>query len=250
MKGQGSVLTIGGFDPVGHTGVSADRSALLALGYKPVNAISGVFISDGEIEPVDALILEHQLKAFGDFNRIQGVKTGLLATRENIEATATYFEDNKAQLHNLVVDVYLETEDESALLSSTAISLLKMRLLPLATLAIAYLSEAERLAGQPVGGIDQMKEAAEAVRMYGPKLVLIKADHPVDEEMVDILYDGTEHQFLFTKNGKPAPPRQRRDVLASAVAASLCKGYRVKEAVEAAKQFALATHPIGQAEPA
>ncbi|MDP1808470.1 MAG: bifunctional hydroxymethylpyrimidine kinase/phosphomethylpyrimidine kinase [Actinomycetota bacterium] len=244
------VLTIGGFDAEGRKGLSADRSCLLSLGFKPINVVSGIFLEGGKVAAIQATTVERQLKASADFRKIRGIKTGLLATRENVEAVATFFEDHKTTLHNLVVDACLDGDDESPLLSTTAISLFKMRLLPLATLAVAYLSEAERLAGTPVGNIDQMKEAAEAIRIYGPKTVLIKADRLVDGEMVDILYDGAEHQFLFTKTAPRGEPREKRDAFSSAVAAYLTKGYRVKEAIEAAKELLFAARLVGQAEPA
>lgn len=242
-----TVLTIGGLDAEGRHGISADRSCLLSMGFKPINVVSGIFLESGEVAPIDAATVERQLKASADFKKIRGIKTALLATRENIEAVATFFEDHKTTLHNVVVDAFIEAEDETPILSSTAISLFKMRLLPLATLAVAYLSEAERLAGITVDKIDHMKEAAEAIRIYGPKMVLIRADRVIEDEMVDILYDGTEHQFLFTKAGNH---RLKRDAFAAAAAAYLTKGYRVKEAVEAAKEFLLSARLLSQAEPA
>lgn len=244
------VLTIGGFDAEGHMGLAADRSCLLSLGFKPVNVVSGIFLDGGEVAPVEATTVERQLKATADLRKVRGIKTGLLATRENVEAVATFFEDHKTTLHNLVVDACLDGHNESPLLGTTAISLFKMRLLPLATLAVAYLSEAERLAGTPVSNIDQMKEAAEAIRVYGPKTVLIKADRLVEGELLDILYDGAEHQFLFTKTAPQGGPRLKRDAFSSAVAAYLTKGYRVREAIDAAKQLVFSTRLIDQAEPA
>lgn len=244
------ILTVGGFDAEGHIGLAADRSCLLSLGFKPVNVVSGIFLDDGEVAPIEAATVERQLKATADLKKVRGIKTGLLATRENVEAVATFFEDHKTALHNLVVDACLDGHDESPLLGSTAISLFKMRLLPLATVAVAYLSEAERLAGIPVDKIDQMKEAAEAIRVYGPKTVLIKADRLVEGELVDILYDGVEHQFLFTKTAPHGELRMKRDAFSSAVAAYLTKGFRVKEAIEAAKEFVFSTRPVGKAESA
>jgi len=245
MKNQ-SILTIGGLDAAGHSGITADRHSIFALGFNPVTLVSGVVLDDGEIAPIGAETLERQLKAFFDADKIVGMKTGLLSTRENIEAVATFFEDHKTQLHNFVVDAVLDNDDESPLLSSTAISLLKMRLLPMATLVIAYLSEAERLSGTTVSSIDDMKEAAEAIHIYGAKLVLIRADRPVEDEFIDILYDGNEHQFLFTKTAPPESPRVSRDSFASAVAAFLSKDYRVKEAIEAAKQLGGSRQLVGQ----
>lgn len=244
------ILTIGGFDAEGLIGLAADRTCLLSLGFRPVNVVSGIFLEGGEVAPIPATTVEKQLKSTANLKKVRGLKTGLLATRENVEATATFFEDHKTALHNLVIDSCLDADDESPLLGATAISLLKMRLLPLATLVVAYLSEAERLAGTPVDSIDGMKEAAEAIRVYGAKKVLIKADRLVEGELVDILYDGAEHQFLFAKTAPHGAPRMKRDAFSSAVAAYLTKGLRVKEAIEAAKEFVSSAHRGGKAESA
>lgn len=245
-----AVLTIGGLDAEGRKGILADRSCLIALGFKPINVTSGIFLDNGEVVPIEGTTVERQLKAFAGLNKIQGIKTGLLATRENVEKAAAFFEDHQTTLHNLVVDVFLEGEDDSLLLGSTALSLLKMRMLPLATLTVAYLSEAERMAGVTIEKIDDMKEAAEAIRIYGPKAVLIKADRIIEDEMVDILYDGDEHRFLFTKNATLDNHRLKRDVFSSAVAAFITKGYGVKEAIEAAKEFTFSRRAAGRAAPA
>lgn len=231
------LLTVGGFDPRGRLGVTADRACLLAQKFDPVTLVSGVFLQPDEIEPVGAAVLERQLRVFVDKRQVSCVKTGLLGSRENIETTAMVFEDQNKHFDNFVVDAYIEGENESPFLSSSAISILKMRLLPLSLLVIVYLSEAERLSGIPVNTIDQMKEAAEAIHIFGPKFVLVRADHIIENELVDIFYDGSEHRFLFAKTVPDANPRTSRDLFASALAANLASGRRVQEAVESARKM-------------
>jgi len=250
MKKQHEILLVGGLDACGRIGIFADRACVLALGFTPVTIASGIFMDAEEIAPIESTTLTRQLKVFVDVRKVRTAKTGLLATRENIEAISTFLEDSRDKLKNVVVDAYLEAENGAPLLSSTAISLLKMRLLPLATLAIVYLSEAERLAGFPVDSVDKMKEAAEAIRIFGPRAVLVRADHLVDADLVDILYDGKEHQFLFTKTAPAENLRRERDSFSAAVTAYLAKDYRIKEAIEAAKSMGQPKHFVGQGQPA
>ncbi len=250
MKKQASLLTIGGFDPRGKIGVIADRSLLLGMNFDPVIIASGVILSAGDIASIDETIFERQLEVAVDVGKTQAIKTGILAKRGIIEATSTFLEDNKENLPYLVVDANVDVNEELPLLTGSAISLLKMRLLPLATLTIAYLSEAQRLSGIEITKVEHIKEAAEAIHIYGSKFVLIRSDKMIEGEMVDILYDGHEHEFLFTKNGSDQNIRGARDIFSSGVAAYLAKSYRFKMAIEAAKELAPAPRLIGRERPA
>lgn len=231
------VLTIGALQPIGESGILIDWAALQELGVQPVAAIAGVILNDEDVEAVEASLLRRQLNSFADTVKIGAVKTGLLVNRENIETVATFFEDNEHHVNHLVVDAVLESLEEMVLLSSTAISLLKMRLLPLAEIVTVFLSEAERLSGQPVKTISEMKEAAEAIKIYGSKNVLVMADHQVEQEWLDIFYDGVEHQLLFRKEEPVSDIRIMRDVFSSALSVYLMRGIDIKEAVLAAREF-------------
>jgi hydroxymethylpyrimidine/phosphomethylpyrimidine kinase len=231
------VLTIGAFDPRGQGGVTVDRSVLLSLDIEPLTLISGIFLDGGEPTSVGRAALEEQLRGFAASGRIAGVKTGGLATRENIETTATFFEDHRSAAGRFVVDVSLEMPDGSPLISHSAISLLKMRLLPLAGLVIAYVSEARTLAALPaIETIDDLKEAAQAIKMYGPSAVLIKGDIAVENQFVDIFLDGADPQLFFSTTIDPSL-RRRRDEFSSAVIAGLVRGQSPQRSVKSAGEF-------------
>lgn len=232
------VLTIGALQPVGTTGILVDWAVFKHLGAHPTAAISAVIINEEDVEAVSASLLRRELNTFADTVKMEAVKTGLLVTRENIETVATFFEDNEHHVSHLVVDASLESNEEIMLLSSTAISLLKMRLLPLAEVVVAFPSEAERLSGQPVKTIEGMKEAAEAIKIYGPKTVMVRSDKMIDDEWVDVLYDGGEHHLIFYKEPPKVDIRRSRDVFCSSLAIFLLeRGVQVKDAVRSAQSF-------------
>ena len=164
------------------------------------------------------------------------MKTGRLARRANIETVASHFEDQDMDGVEFVVDACVDNGLQRPLLMSSALSLVRMRLLPLATMVIAYQSEAAVLAGVEVNDITQMKEAAEAIHIYGAKAVLVRADGPVDDENVDILYNGVGHQFLFRRNTGTDGIRVTRDLFAAALLAYLIKGRPPTEAIEQAQK--------------
>jgi len=78
-------------------------------------------------------------------------------------------------------------------------------------------------------------------------LVLIRADRIIEGEVVDILYDGTQHQFLFNKTAPVDNHRTKRDAFSSATAAFLAQGQGAKEAIEAARDFVLPSRLVSQA---
>ncbi len=232
------VLTIGALQPVGKTGILVDWAVLKKMGVHPAAAISAVMIDDDYVEAVSASLLERELNTFVDTTKMEAVKIGQLVTRENMEAVATFFEDNEYHVNHLVVDVSLESNEGAELISNTAISLLKMRLLPLAEVVIAFPSEAARLSGQAASTIEEMKEAAEAISIYGAKNVLVRSDKSIDGEWVDILYNGAEHQLIYSKEKPVTDIRKYRDVYSSALAVFLLeRGRSVRDACEQALKF-------------
>ncbi len=229
-------ITIGEFDPTAHSGVVLDRTTLTGFGFEALTLVSTIKLSETETAPVIAETLAAQLSHFAAANPRSDVKTGRLARRANIEAVASHFEDQNMDGIEFVVDSCVDDGPEQPLLKSTALSLVRMRLLPLATIVVAYQSEAAVLAGLEVGDITQMKEAAEAIHIYGAKAVLVRADGPVDDENVDILYDGVGHQFLFGSTPRTKSIRATRDLFAAALLANLAQGRPPAEAVERAQK--------------
>lgn len=231
------VLSVGALDATGCSGLIADWNVLRKFGTHPLVVASSVIIAGHDPEPVDAALLRRQLHTTLAAENIRTVKTGLLLTRDNMEVVANLLEEPAHGVTAVVVDLSVENEDELTVLSNAAVSLLKMRLLGLAKVAVAYLSEAERISGQPVRDIDGMKEAARALQMFGAEQVLIRADRVVDDEWLDVLYDGREHQFLFKKGPVPSRYRVRRDVFCSSLCAGIAEGLDARRAIEIAQEF-------------
>ncbi len=229
-------ITIGEFDPTAHTGVVLDRATLNGFGIEALTLVDTIKLGATETAPVDEEVLAAQLSRFATVGPQSDVKTGRLARRANIETVASHFEDRDMDGIEFVVDAYVDNGPEQPLLKSTALSLVRMRLLPLATMVIAYQSEAAVLAGAEVNNITQMKEAAEAIHIYGAKAVLVRADGLVDDESVDILYNGVGHQFLFRRDIGSTDIRATRDLFAAALLAHLVQGRPPTEAIEQAQK--------------
>lgn len=250
MNHGAGILTIGEFDPKGQSGVMIDRSTLSGLGIDPVMVAGSIKLSESETIPIAAETLDKQLQGFARFPGPRNVKTGRLGGRENIEIVSSFFEDQQMDGVNFLVDASVDGGGDRPWLTGSAISLLRMRLLPLATVVITHLSEAARLAGVKVTDITQMKEAAEAIHIYGPRVVVVRADALVDDEWIDIYFDGEEHQFLFRKTGGREDVREGRDIFAAAAAAYLTQGRTALDAIKLAQKLESSCSTTQQERPA
>jgi hydroxymethylpyrimidine/phosphomethylpyrimidine kinase len=232
------VLTIAGSDSGGGAGIQADLKTMLALGVHGMSVIAAVTAQNsvgvqGYWElPVEAV--RAQYRSVVDDIGVQAVKTGMLASAELVDAVATLLAEKPAPV---VVDPVGVSKHGDTLLAQSAVSVLRDRLLPQATLATPNLHEVAQLTGVEVTGEAQLSDAAKAVQDLGPEWVLIKGGH-LEGDAVDLLRgpDGAEQLFR-------APRYDNRHThgtgctLASAIASHLALGLDVPDAVAASKAY-------------
>jgi len=137
-----------------------------------------------ELHEVPAAFVLAQLRAVWDDIGVDAVKTGLLRSRQVIEAIADFLLARPAPL---VVDPVMVATTGAALLRGNALATLSRRLLPLATMVTPNLEEAILLVGAAVG----RRELAERLHAMGPRAVVITGGHGPDPS--DHFYDGREH---------------------------------------------------------
>ncbi|GLW56618.1 bifunctional hydroxymethylpyrimidine kinase/phosphomethylpyrimidine kinase [Kitasatospora phosalacinea] len=232
------VLTVAGSDSGGGAGIQADLKAMLALGVHGMSVITAVTAQNslgvqGYWElPAEAV--RAQYRSVVDDIGVQAVKTGMLASVELVETVADLLADAPAPV---VVDPVGVSKHGDALLAANAVTTLRSRLLPVATLATPNLHEVTQLTGITVTGEDGMLDAAKALRDLGPDWALIKGGH-LEGEAADLLLgpDGEPHWYR-------APRHDNRHThgtgctLASAIAAQLALGDPVPQAVARAKAY-------------
>jgi hydroxymethylpyrimidine/phosphomethylpyrimidine kinase len=130
------------------------------------------------------------------------------------------------------------------LLKPDAIVALKAKLLPLALVVTPNLHEAEALTGREIKTLDQMKEAARAIRDMGPANVVVKGGH-LEDTAADILYDGHEFTEFRAERIDTRNTHGTGCIFASAIAANLAHKKTVRESVTAAKDFITAAIRAG-----
>jgi hydroxymethylpyrimidine kinase/phosphomethylpyrimidine kinase len=144
------VVSFGGSDSGGAAGIQADIKAIVAAGGFPATAVTAVTaqstVGVAAVHPLPAAMVAEQIAAVvGDLG-VDGVKTGMLAARDVVEAAAAAIADlDPALAIPVVVDPVLRAESGSSLLDAAAADALR-ELLALAAVATPNLHEAQALA--------------------------------------------------------------------------------------------------------
>jgi len=146
----------------------------------------------------------------------------------------------------LVVDPVMIAKSGAPLLAPDAVAALKTKLLPLATVVTPNLHEAGALTGREIKTLEQMKEAARAIRDLGAEYVVVKGGH-LESMAADILYDGRNFTEFRAERVETKTTHGTGCIFASAIAAGLAHKRTVQESVAGAKDFVTAAIRAGLA---
>lgn len=189
-------LTIAGSDSGGGAGIQADLKTFHALGVYGTSAITAVTSQNTlgvrGVHPVPAPVLLSQAEAVLDDFPVDATKIGMLGEASVAEALAELLDRRRAQCGTLVLDPVMVATSGDPLLSTAAEATLRDRLLSHADLITPNLPEAARLLGaEPARTVEEMQEQARALLAHGPRAVLVKGGHliqqPDMQEAVDLL---------------------------------------------------------------
>lgn len=233
-----TALTIAGSDSSGGAGIQADIKTMLANGVYAMSAITALTAQNTTgvqgIFEVTPEFLGMQIDSVFTDIRPDAVKIGMVASAGLIETIAerlTFY-----QAERIVVDPVMVSTSGSRLISEDAISVLKERLLPLATVLTPNIPEAEVLAGMPVKSAEDMIQAARQISETYHCAVLCKGGHQLNDAN-DLLYRDGDYRW-FRGRRIPNPNTHGTGcTLSSAIASNLAKGYELDAAVERAKDY-------------
>jgi hydroxymethylpyrimidine/phosphomethylpyrimidine kinase len=245
------VLSIAGSDPSGGAGIQADLKTFQKLGAYGMAVPAALTVQNSRgvsaVYPVPPVALVRQINALVSDRKPDAVKTGMLLSRQNVDAVAA--EIKKAKIKNLVIDPVLRSSSGAVLLKQDAIRSVKKNLFPLARIVTPNIMEAEILSDMSIKSEGDMDFAAGKILDMGPSYVLIKGGHRKGAA-VDTLYGGKTVLSFST-------PREKGEfhgsgcVLSSAIAVFIAQGNPVEKAVEKAKSFVdsllKTARPVGKA---
>jgi hydroxymethylpyrimidine kinase/phosphomethylpyrimidine kinase len=236
-----TALTIAGSDSIAGAGIQADLKTFAALGVYGVSALTAITAQNTEgVADIFALpqqMVRAQIEQVAHDVEINAVKTGMLMTGDIVRAVSETV--GRFRQPNLVVDPVITASGRGTrtLLVPDAVSILKARLLPIATVVTPNVEEAEALSGVQVDSMASAREAAKRLVGMGAAAVVIKGGHLGGAEAIDVLfYEGTFVERVAPRIELGAI-HGTGCTFASAIAAGLALGDSVPDAVQRAKRY-------------
>ena len=233
-----TALTIAGSDSSGGAGIQADIKTMTAHGVYAMSAITALTAQNttgvyGIMESTPEFLKSQLDCVFGDIFP-DAVKIGMVASTGLIEVIADSLTAHAAR--NIVVDPVMVSTSGSRLISEDAVSTLKARLFPLASVLTPNIPEAEVLVGFAISSPADMERAGQEIgRSYGCA-ALIKGGHDLNDANDFLWHDGRGE---WLRGRRIANPNTHGTgcTLSSAIAANLARGYELGEAVCRAKDY-------------
>ncbi|MCU1692271.1 MAG: phosphomethylpyrimidine kinase [Frankiales bacterium] len=238
-------LTIAGSDSGGGAGVQADLKAFAAHRVFGTTAVTALTAQNTTgvlgVHPVPAAFVLLQVEAVLADLGVGAVKTGMLATREVVEAVAGLAAAGR--LPHLVVDPVMVASSGARLLEQDAERAYVDLLLPHAEVLTPNLLEAQVLLGADITTRDEQREAARALGALGPRVVVVKGGHAVrgtEADAVDVVWDGQQVSELSAPRHDTRNDHGTGCTFAATTAALLAGGQSPAEAVRGAKAYVAA----------
>ncbi|MFC4025382.1 bifunctional hydroxymethylpyrimidine kinase/phosphomethylpyrimidine kinase [Oceanobacillus longus] len=239
MNYPSRVMTIAGSAAGGSAGIQADLKTFQELdvyGMSVVTAIVGRHPETNKnVHPQTMEAIEAQFYTAIQQVGADGLKTGMLFTKEVIETVAGLIKDS--EIKTIVVDPVMVGKMNSKLLENDAIHALKSKLIPLARMITPNIPEASVLLGdRPLHTLQDLEQAAVDLHALGSKYVLVKGGR-LTGPAVDVLYDGETLTTFEAPRIDTVNTSGAGCTYSAAITAYLTKGKPVAEAVYLAKSF-------------
>ena len=244
-----TALSIAGSDSGGGAGIQADLNTFQRFGVFGTTAITAITAQNTrgvmKWEAVSPELVQAQIDAVVIDLPPAASKSGMLANAAVAATVATAIREHK--LRNFVLDPVMIATSGDLLLEKDAVEVIRMQLVPLATLVTPNLPEAALLSGEEITDEDSMVRAADIlVNDLGAQAALVKGGHLASgDRVVDILYDGDVRTFrgrrLETTN-----THGTGCTLSAAITAQLANGESLHAAVRRSIDYvhnAIATAP-------
>lgn len=215
-------------------GIQADIKTMSSLQVYATSVITSVTSQNtlgvNGIHQLPASFVKQQITTVLDDIDAQAIKTGMLSSKETIEAVVEALKEYPEASHHLVVDPVMVSTSGSRLLSSEAVQTYLTHLLPITFIITPNIPETEVLLGleaNTIKDIEGMRDAAQQLAKFGPQYVLVKGGHLPQENLVtDILYEASTQQFTEFTNQYVNTKNTHGTgcTLSAAIAAELAKG--------------------------
>ena len=233
-----TALTIAGSDSSGGAGIQADIKTMTTNGVYAMSVITALTAQNtigvsGIFEVTPEFVGMQMDSIFTDIYP-DAVKIGMVSASGIIEEIANKLMEYQAK--NIVVDPVMVATSGSKLISDDAISVLKEKLFPLASVLTPNIPEAEVLTGMRIQTAEDMIDAAKQISQTYNCAVLCKGGHQLNDAN-DLLYREGEYKWFHGKRIDNPNTHGTGCTLSSAIASNLAKGYELDTSVARAKDY-------------
>ena len=162
------------------------------------------------------------------------VKIGMVSSEALIYKISDKLTEYKAR--NVVVDPVMVATSGARLISEDAITALKTKLLPMATVITPNIPEVECLTGMTITSSEDMEHAAEQIFDTYGCAVLLKGGHQYNDAN-DLLISDKGKKWYYGKRINTTNTHGTGCTLSSAIASNLAKRQCLEEAIQNAKNY-------------
>lgn len=251
VRSPARCLTVAGSDCSGGAGIQADLKVFFRFGVYGQSAVTAV-VAENTVgvqgyAPAAPDLVAMQIDSCLNDIGADAVKTGMLVNVDIVRAVASRLRHHGVT--RLVIDPVMCAKNGDRLIAEDAVQTLIERLFPLALVVTPNVPEAEALWGRPIGTFDDFRQAAEAIRAMGPKVVVMKGGHsPINPPglSIDFVLAGDDWVPVAGPRASDRNTHGTGCTFSAAITARLALGDDPVAAVRAAKSYitaAIATAP-------
>ncbi|MGH3424953.1 MAG: bifunctional hydroxymethylpyrimidine kinase/phosphomethylpyrimidine kinase [Nocardioidaceae bacterium] len=234
------MLSVAGSDPSGGAGIQADLKTATALGVYGAAAITSLTAQNttgvSGIFAVPGSFVADQYEAVVSDLDVQAVKIGMLGTADVVVALVDAM--RRRPVRYVVLDPVMVATSGDRLVAEDTVEAIRERLLPITTLLTPNLPETATLLGWPEPrDLDEMVDAAAALRELGAGAALVKGGHLTGTTSDDVLVDA-EGPAQFTSTRVVTENTHGTGcTLSSAIASLLLRPLPLRPAIQEAKTY-------------
>jgi hydroxymethylpyrimidine/phosphomethylpyrimidine kinase len=158
----------------------------------------------------------------------------MLANAAIIDLVARKIAEHR--MKNVVVDPVMVATSGDLLIQKSAITVLRRKLIPLATIVTPNIPEAEVLTSMKLRTAEEIREAARRIINMGARTVVVKGGHLKGSAM-DLFFDGRMFTTLNAPRIRTSNTHGTGCTLSAAIAANLANRQNIASAVANAKRY-------------
>lgn len=247
-----TALTIAGSDSGGGAGIQADIKTFQAFGVFGTSALTAITAQNtlgvSAVHPVPLDVVRAQIDRVVEDLAPSAIKSGMLATAELVRTVAEAIDDHGLDLY--VLDPVMVASSGDRLLAEDAVGAVAEELLPRSFVVTPNLQEARILTSLSIEDETGQREAAVRLVEMGARAALVKGGHGPGRVLVDVLWDGREHQVWRRDRIDTRNTHGTGCTLSAGIAAGLASGRDLHTSTERALAYvsaAIRTAPdLGQ----